>query len=392
MYEQPDMQPTMPNATKTIEVFRSGRHTAMSGDVLSFSESDLQASVAAYDPDVFEAPLVVGHPKVNAPAYGWVRSLSASNGLMSAEPHQVNPDFAEMVSAGSFKKISASFYSPDSKQNPVPGVYYLRHVGFLGAQAPAVKGLKSAEFADAEDDIVTIEFGESDSSWLWSLGRTMRGLREWLIEKFDADTADRVVPLYAAADMERAAENAMKKSVSPSFSEPTQKEISPVDPKKDQAQAADFAEREQKISDREKALQDREAAIKASEEKTRRADVTSFAEQLVDEGRVLPKDKAALVEFMDSEDGADAIEFSEGDATVKKSRSEWLRGFLKTLPVQVDFAERSAAEQEGAEHVDFAAPAGYTVNRDKLVVHNKALAYQAEHKCDYATAIASVGQ
>lgn len=127
------------NTTKLIHIFKPGRHVAMSGAALNFTESDLQASAAAYDPAIHEAPLVIGHPKVDAPAYGWVKSLAAGGDGLNIEPHQVNPDFAEMFASGAFKKVSASFYAPDSPCNPVPGVYYLRHVGF-GAQPPAVKG------------------------------------------------------------------------------------------------------------------------------------------------------------------------------------------------------------------------------------------------------------
>ena len=146
------------NTTKPLHIFKPGRQTAMSGVTLEFSESDLEASARAYDPAKHEAPIVVGHPKHDAPAYGWVKSLAAGADGLNAEPHQVDANFAELVAAGRYKKISASFYLPDAPNNPVPGVYYLRHVGFLGAQPPAVKGLKQAEFADAEDGIV--EFGD----------------------------------------------------------------------------------------------------------------------------------------------------------------------------------------------------------------------------------------
>ncbi len=146
------------NATKTLHIFRPGRQTAMNGLTLEFSESDLAASAAAYDPAKHEAPIVIGHPKHDAPAYGWVKSLATAEDGLQAEPHQVDAAFAELVEAGRYKKISASFYLPDAPNNPVPGVYYLRHVGFLGAQPPAVKGLKAAEFADAEDGVV--EFGD----------------------------------------------------------------------------------------------------------------------------------------------------------------------------------------------------------------------------------------
>lgn len=132
----------------------------MSGAELQFSEADLQKTVAAYDPARHEAPLVIGHPAHDLPAFGWVQSLAFNEGGIDATPAQVNTDFADMVAAGSFKKISASFYSPQSPVNPVPGVYYLRHVGFLGAQPPAVKGLRNPQFADTEDGVLTFEFAD----------------------------------------------------------------------------------------------------------------------------------------------------------------------------------------------------------------------------------------
>jgi hypothetical protein len=146
---------------KLLQIFKRGKHTAMSGVTLSFSESDIKTSINAYDPEIHEAPLVVGHPKTDDPAYGWVKSLSYKEGVMEALPTQVDFDFAQMVNEGKFKKISASFYPPDSPNNPVPGVYYLKHVGFLGAAAPAVKGLKTASFAEDEEYIeVELDFSE----------------------------------------------------------------------------------------------------------------------------------------------------------------------------------------------------------------------------------------
>ena len=61
--------------TTSLDIFRTGRHTASSGTSLAFTEADLAATAAAYDPALHEAPIVVGHPKDNAPAYGWVKSL-----------------------------------------------------------------------------------------------------------------------------------------------------------------------------------------------------------------------------------------------------------------------------------------------------------------------------
>ena len=109
---------------------------------------------------------------------------------------------------GKYKKISAAFYRPEHASNPSPGAFYLRHVGFLGAQPPIVKGLPTVQFAD-EADYDTVEFSEADP-WTWrSLGRMFRGLREHLIATSGLETADRVVPDY---DVQALAEEAERLS------------------------------------------------------------------------------------------------------------------------------------------------------------------------------------
>ncbi|MEB0045576.1 MULTISPECIES: phage protease [unclassified Pseudomonas] len=177
---------------KPLHIFKPGTHTAMSGVSFDFSESDLAATVRAYDPALHEAPMVIGHPQHDAPAAGWVKSLAATAQGLIAEPQQVDAAFAEQVAKGSYKKISASFYHPDAANNPVPGVYYLRHVGFVGAQPPAVKGLRPIELADGEEGVVEFgDYGHELNSDMW------RRFREWLIGKFDKDTADQVAPSWA---------------------------------------------------------------------------------------------------------------------------------------------------------------------------------------------------
>jgi hypothetical protein len=141
-----------------LHIFRAGRHTPMAGAALDFAAADLAGCAAAYDPARFEAPLVIGHPRLDAPAYGWVAALEEEDGGLFATPRQVDPAFARLVEAGRYKKISASFFRPDAAENPAPGHWYLRHVGFLGAVELAVQGLRPIQFAAAGAGIVTIEF------------------------------------------------------------------------------------------------------------------------------------------------------------------------------------------------------------------------------------------
>jgi hypothetical protein len=131
-----------------IHFFRAGTHQPVKGDPIHFSEADLRAIAAAYDPNVHEAPIVVGHPSMDAPAYGWVEQVIAKPDGLYAVPTQVNAEFSDLVAKGTYKKVSASFYPAKAGNNPKPGAPYLRHIGFLGAMAPSVKGLKPIAFAD----------------------------------------------------------------------------------------------------------------------------------------------------------------------------------------------------------------------------------------------------
>lgn len=300
----------------------------MSGAVLAFSESDLAASAAAYDPALHEAPIVVGHPALDAPAYGWVKSVSFAADGLEAEPHQVDAAFAEMVSAGRFKKISASFFPPDAPSNPVPGVYYLRHVGFLGAQPPAVKGLRAPSFAEG-DEAVTLEFSFSEAP-------------------HQPHQENAVTPEEKAA---LEAENAQLK-----------------------ARAAEA-----------------EANLKAAKAAQIHKDHAAFAESLVAAGQMLPAQQEVAVATLDFFAGAETpVEFGEGEG--KKPLIEGFKEFLAALPKRIEFGEHAtqAKAGQGEKRVEFAAPQGYGVDADSLVIHQKAVAYQVEHKTDYLSAVKAV--
>lgn len=364
---------------KPLHIFRAGRHTDMHGREIEFSEADVSASAEAYDPRVFEAPIVVGHPRTDDPAFGWVESLAAENGELLAMPSQVEPAFAEAVRAGRYKKISASFFMPDSPSNPRPGVYYLRHVGFLGAAAPAVKGLKPVAFADAEEGVVELEFGSYEDEL--EVG-VLRRLREWILGKFGKEDADAAVPLEDLDFLTRAAVRpAPGSSIEESpagFSEPKEERM------KDKEQAGKPEGEE--LKRREVELAEREARIAEMEAKLRRDEAASFVDGLIDAGKVLPAQREFLVSFMAALDD-EALEFGEGDDAQSKPRSVAFREFLEALPKAVDFSERAPAGDE-PEVEGVRAPDGYAVDQANLELHKKALAYMAEHKdTDYITAV-----
>lgn len=143
---------------KLFQIFRTGNFTAMNGQQLTFSESDLQGMAAAFNPQLRPAPLVLGHPKIDEPSYGQVTGLIIKAGYLYAQALVADALIA-MVRNKSYTSVSASFLQPFSENNPTPGAYYLKHVGFLGAQPPAVKGLEPPQFSEGKGK-GTIYFSE----------------------------------------------------------------------------------------------------------------------------------------------------------------------------------------------------------------------------------------
>lgn len=147
--EAPD-SPAQVLQSANIEIFRAGVHLNDGNETLSFSQRDVQAIADGYRPELHEAPLVLGHPESDRPAYGWVKRLTATaDGRLLMRVAKVDEAFARAISDGRYIKRSASFYRPNAPENPTPGQWYLRHVGWLGAHPPALKGLADVNFSSA---------------------------------------------------------------------------------------------------------------------------------------------------------------------------------------------------------------------------------------------------
>jgi len=133
---------------RAFQCFAAGAHTDMHGRTCVFSQMDLKAIAIGYEPTRRTAPLVLGHPDddLRAPSYGSVKGLVAEGDSLFCIA-DVTPNLLELVRAGRYAKVSASFFLPGTTGNPGGANYYLRHVGFLGAAIPAVKGMQPLAFA-----------------------------------------------------------------------------------------------------------------------------------------------------------------------------------------------------------------------------------------------------
>ncbi|MBF0448580.1 MAG: hypothetical protein HQL67_10290 [Magnetococcales bacterium] len=344
------------NTLIDIPIFEAGQHRDMNGLTLTLTEMTLKETASIYHADRHEAPLVIGHPQHNAPAWGWVAGLKVENGVLLAYVKQVDPAFRELVQAGRYKKISSSFYTPDSASNPVPGSYYLRHVGFLGAHPPAIKGLGDASFEEEESGIIT--FGHSTD------------------------------PTWPARNDQPEHNN---------FSEITIQQEKKMDNEQEEpiSTPESLLMQKQELDQREAELNRREEALHKQERESAQTRLTTFVDQLIDEGRILPRDRAGLLALMERLQASGVIEFSESGPDGEPVASEalnYFQDFVSRLPIQVDFSESLIESKQKANAVSYSPPKGYQVDPDGLATHNQIMAFAKEKNIDYHTAALSLGQ
>ena len=311
----------MSGSTPTIEIFTDGTHVAVDGKSWAFTSADIDDIIASYDFAANPAPVVVGHPALDAPAYGWVSNLAREDRILVAELDQVEPAFAEAVKAGRYKKISASFYQPDQAGNPTPGKWHLKHVGFLGAAAPAVKGLRPVAFA-----------GEIAGGTEFSFTREGSKMAD------DKKSPEAVA--FAEAQTKLAAD-----------------------------QAALDAEKAAIAADKKKLADDRAASIKA--------DAAAFAESQTAAGKLTPLGKPIVAGILETLEATATVSF--GEAGEMTPAAAFKRLFDSATPV-VNFGEHAKTPPKGAGDAESIAAAaasftaeqaakGITVTADAAVRH-----------------------
>ncbi|HDU4846525.1 peptidase [Klebsiella pneumoniae] len=340
---------TTSTAKATLAVFAPGTHTAMDGRTITFTPEDCIDLANSYDPSVSEAPFVIGHPSLTAPAYGWAERLEFRDGIVYAAPRQVNPAFAEAFNAGSYKKRSLSIYQPDSPGNPKPGHFYARHVGFLGAVPPGVKGLPDAQFAEASGDNGPLEFAlpwEADN-----LASLFQSIRDWVIQEKSIEQADSIIPQWRIQSILDSATDDRKSSIPPlAYAEENN-----VDPNQTTTVTAEeLARRETALAEREEKLRVAEDNALKQKALERRTAIVGFADGLVKAGNVLPRHKSSIVEVLVNL-SQEPLSFSEGDTTVSKTPEELLREILSTKPRAIDFSEKSGTADDPVDFADASA-------------------------------------
>ncbi len=368
---------------KKIHIFKTGTHTDSNGTVVSFSESDLKQAISAYNPSIHQAPIVVGHPKTDAPAYGWVKSLTGDKGNLYAIPEQIQHDFGEQVKQGLYKKVSASFYPPNSPTNPVKGVYYLRHVGFLGAEPPAIKGLEPIEFNENDTAVtLTFDFSErpdetADTPEKTLFNKVVSALGSLLFNEQPPSGNPNPTPTQQK-------ENAMTTPNPNPPTNPTPESTVPTPDPRD----AEIAMLKAELAKKEQA--EAQAKIKAENQAN-----NDFAENLVKDGKLTPAHKdmvVAVLNAIDTANRASPLNFGEGDGA--KPLNQVFKDSLSAglLNTKAHLFGESAGKTTTTPPLQFNnLPQQVQVDSDSMAKHQEILAYAEANKVDYTTAVMALG-
>lgn len=266
-----------------IEIFRAGKQTDSAGNTHDWTQGDLDKIISNLSK--YPAPLVIGHPKHNDPAYGWVASLKREGDTLLMQCEKVDPQFDKLVQDGRY--LNRSVRITETKDGLTLG-----HVGFLGAAAPAVEGLKPIQFSEGEN-VKNYDFTEAN-------------MPDPVVAPPPAQPAQPTVTLEAAQKMasdaaEKAANDAKKT---------TESEVEKL--------KAELAKRDEAL------------AFQQAQQLT---------DKLVSTAQIKKEQAIPLAEFMACLNiafpSSKTFEFTSGDGKKTMNPAEYFRGFLESLPKAV---------------------------------------------------------
>lgn len=369
-----------------IELFKAGTHTSGNGVTKTYTDDDIAHIAKTYnDQKDHEAPLVIGHPETNGPAHGWAKELKVAGGKLLGYVDQVADSVVEAVNRGEYKKVSIAIYPSG----------LLRHIGLLGAMPPAVKGLASVQFSE------DMEFEEyvwaTDEYRVPSIARILSGIRDFIIDKFDLATADKIMTQEALDSLRTPAASKMitvddnKRIVPPesimtsppgAITNYSEQEEVLMDELKAQikvledrlaAQATAFAESQTKTSEQLTALtalvesQAKEFAdkTKLSEQDQAKVAFLGFCEDLVRDGKVLPAEKDSLIEeYADLIEAEEVLTFAENKIRPSEKMKTRLAGRPVIIGQSKPFA--TAARSAHSKTVVEGIPAEFAELADRI--------------------------
>jgi hypothetical protein len=339
-----------------IEIFRAGDYSKTGKGVIR--PEDLARVVKSYDPTYHEAPLTVGHPADNKPAFGWIDGLMADGGTLLAREKQVDPNFNEARKAGRYKKRSAAFYTDENGN-----ITGLRHVAYLGAMPPEVKGLQDVAFNDHGSKFIMVDFGEDEP-----VAETKSGFEQFKAFFAELLNGSNAPKTFGEADITRIVNEAATAAAAP-----LQAKIASLE--------TDLAAQKTQFAERERTLAGGATKLRAEQAVTK----------LKGAGKWIPAfDKAGVPLLFDELAKLSVtIEFGEGAEKKPTAPFDMLVNFLEGLPKivpggrLVESAPRTSGKQSTGDALTDAAKARA---KEKNISFSEALDQIAAEQPELTTA------
>jgi hypothetical protein len=199
--------------------------------------------------------------------------------------------------------------------------------------------------AEGEEVIFEAAFGEAGFEDAADL---FRGMRDWFIEKFGLEAADKVLPSYRIDWLGDRELSTTPEPPAPLFTAPN-----PPPRQKDNPMAMtpeEIAAEEARLATERTALDARAAHIATQEAAARNTEHAAFAETLITDGKLLPANKDQFVAILDAMPADQAVSFSEGESTPVTVA---LMAMMTAQPKAVNFGQTDL----GADPGDIAADA-----------------------------------
>lgn len=375
----------------SFEIFHAGTRTASDGRTFVFSGKELDEIAESYNPSNFRAPLILSHNTfgrsdrdlaLSELAFGAVEKVVRVGDKLMGFFNPIASEVTEWARAGRILDRSASFYPPNSPNNPTPGKWSLRHVALLGRTPPAVKGMETLcldEFL-FDDGSEAIEFGGSMDGKLAT--ELFRGIRDFLIEFQGLEIAENLLPQHLLSRLqegdewtqEREREQQKLTDYLADQIDELRSEMLGLRPHPNyQEESMDNYENLREELERYKSESEvLKRQVAEERQERRRARITSFQEKM--QGRITP----AMMEEVEVSFGQETR--TETFSSFCESLSDWqinyMEQLLGKLPMIVDFEERTAAPS-GRGSARAASAIGYDSASSSL--HEKILAHQRQY-------------
>lgn len=398
-----------------VEIFKAGTFTDANGQEVSIDAAGLEKIAKEYNEKIKEdgnldVPVIKGHDtSSDNPAEGWVKKLYVEDDKLYAD-FDINDDMAEQIKEEKYKKVSICIEQSDDG-------FILKHIGLLGAAAPAVAGMQSIslneqqnkqqfiftssisqETLDLLNSLQKIEkdtrVSEEEFNKIWSkdtANYNIKNLINFLTKEFTMDN-ENVKSFFnglieALNTLEIGLTEEQKSSiqgiVNTYFNDHASELIVEVEVKEDKEKEAEASEQQQQNNSFAKQLQEQVELYKAKvadvEKKLRFSEYQKQAEQLVQSGKIRPNSEKQFINMQE-------LAYQNN---ITKEFNEFLNNSTFTRDLLVDNSQEFTQEQQSQatkqrQELDFSAWA--ELNPQSYLVYNEVEDYAKKHNISFIQA------